>query len=136
MINKLILQGRLTHSVEVKQTQSGVSRCNFTIAWSEKRGENEQLLFLNCTAWRGTADLLGKYFSKGQEIAVEGQLVQRKYTGRDGSEHTVIEMPTVDRVHFCGSKQSGTSGIGGHGDGITDPVTQMEPVDYDEELPF
>lgn len=102
----MILQGRLTRSPELSTTQSGVSRCNFTVAWSEKFGDTENKLFLNCTAWRSAAEFVSNYFTKGQEIAVEGSISQRNYTGKDGAEKTAYEMPSVDRVHFCGPKRS------------------------------
>ena len=135
VINKHILQGRLTHTPELRTTQSGVERCNFTVAWSERRGENESQLFLNCTAWRGTAELLGKYFSKGQEIIVEGALVQRKYTGRDGVERTVIEMPSVDKVHFCGPKRDSGSPRADY-DAPMDPELEGFTDITDDEDPF
>ena len=58
MVNKFILQGRLTADPELKQTQSGVSCANLTIAWSEKYKETETKCFQRCKAWRSTADFI------------------------------------------------------------------------------
>lgn len=107
MINHMTLQGRLTRDPELKTTQSGVSVCSVTVAWSEKHGENENKLFMPVTAWRGTADMLAKYFAKGREIVVEGRVQQREWTDNDGNRRHVIEMQ-ADRVHFCGPKQNNT----------------------------
>lgn len=104
MINHMTLQGRLTRDPELKTTQSGVSVCSVTVAWSEKHGENENKLFMPVTAWRGTAEMMAKYFEKGREIAVEGRVQQREWTDNDGNKRQVIEMQ-ADRVHFCGPKQ-------------------------------
>lgn len=104
MVNHMTLQGRLTRDPELKTTQSGVSVCSVTVAWSERRGENENKLFMPVTAWRGTAEMLAKYFAKGREIIVEGCVKQREWTDNDGNKRQVIEMQ-ADRVHFCGPKQ-------------------------------
>lgn len=130
MINKCIIQGRLTRDVEMRQTQSGISVSSFTVAWSEKYKDIETQLFLNCTAWRNTGEFVNKYFKKGQEIIVEGQLSTRKYTDKDGNNRTVTEL-TVDAVHFCGSKQdrSETTAPEEHDD--------VQPNEYDDDkLPF
>lgn len=104
MINHMTLQGRLTRDPELKTTNSGVSVCSVTVAWSERHGENENKLFMPVTAWRGTAEMLAKYFAKGREIVVEGRVQQREWTDNDGNKRQVIEMQ-ADRVHFCGPKQ-------------------------------
>ena len=103
MLNHMILQGRLTRDPELKTTHGGISVCSVTIAWSEKRGENENKLFMPVTAWRGTAEMLAKYFIKGREIVVEGRVHQRDWTDNEGNRRQVIEMQ-AERVHFCGPK--------------------------------
>ena len=62
--NKVILGGRLTNDVEVKQTQSGISVCSFSLAVNRKVGKDQEAKtdFFNCTAWRGTAEFLSRYF--------------------------------------------------------------------------
>lgn len=104
MVNHVTLQGRLVRDPELRSTGSGVSVCSFTVAWSEKYKENETKLFLPCTAWRSTGEMVSKYFRKGQEIAVEGKLSTREWTDKDGNKRSSNEL-TADRVHFCGPKQ-------------------------------
>ena len=108
MINKMILQGRLTADPEIKQTQSGVSCASFTVAWSEKYKEIETKCFQRCKAWRGTADFLGKYFAKGQEIVVCGKMVTEEWE-KDGQKRSA-QILSVDDVHFCGKKQDTPQG--------------------------
>ena len=98
MLNNFILQCRLTKDVEYGTTNSGVSYANFSVAWNEKYNENEQQLFMNCRAWRGTADLLNKYFKKGDELVIEGKLITETYE-KDGQNKSSTRM-VVDRVHF------------------------------------
>lgn len=104
MINKMIIQGRLTKDVELRHTQSGVAVASFTVAWSEKRNNSENKLFLPCVAWRNSAEFASKYFSKGQEVVVEGKLTSRKWTDKEGNNRETVEL-TVDQLHFCGGKK-------------------------------
>ena len=104
MLNKAVIQGRLTKDPELRTTQSGTPVASFTIAWSEKYKEQERKLFLNCVAWSGNAEFVSKYFRKGAEAVVEGTLGSRAWEDRDGNKREVIEL-TADRIHFCGPKQ-------------------------------
>lgn len=107
MLNKVTLQGRLVRDVEIRRTQSDIPVASFTVAWSEKYKETETKCFLPCTAWRQTGEFIDKYFRKGQEIIVEGQLHTRSYVDNDGNNRNVLEL-TVDKAHFCGPKSSGS----------------------------
>ena len=106
MVNKLILQGRLVADPELRQTQGGAAVCSFRVAWSEKYKETETKLFLSCTAWRGTGEMIAKNFSKGKEIILEGKLSTRSYTDKNGQDRQTTEL-TVERAHFAGSKADG-----------------------------
>lgn len=134
MINHTTLQGRLTRDPELRQTNSGVSVCSFTVAWSEKYKEQETKLFLPCTAWRGTAEMVSRNFSKGREIAVEGKLSTREWDDKDGNHRTSIEM-TVDRVHFCGPK-AGEQPTTPVAPSIPEPADFVDVTDADGNLPF
>ena len=136
MINKMVLQGRLTRDVETRNTQSGISVASFTVAWSKKTKDTETQLFLDCTAWRGTADLVAKYFTKGKEIIVEGELSTEKWTDKDGKNRSTIKM-TVDQVHFCGNKSDSSAGSASYSNATNPAVTSgFEEIKDDEDLPF
>lgn len=107
-VNKFILQGRLTADPEIKQTQSGVSCASFTLAWSEKYKEIETKCFQRCKAWRGTADFLGKYFTKGQELVAVGKMVTEEWE-KDGQKRSQ-QVLVVDEVHFSGKRQDAPQG--------------------------
>ena len=104
MINKMILQGRLTANIELKYTQSDVANTEFTVAWSEKYKETESKCFLRCKAWRQTAEFLEKYFQKGQEILIEGHMVTEEWE-KDGEKKSRT-ICLADKVNFCGSKSN------------------------------
>lgn len=126
MINNFILQCRLTKDVEYGTTNSGVSYANFSVAWNEKYNENEQQLFMNCRAWRGTADLLNKYFKKGDELVIEGKLVTETYE-KDGQNKSSTRM-VVDRVHFTYGKKNQDN---------SQQQPELTPIDdTNDNLPF
>lgn len=133
MLNKMMIQGRLTKDVELRHTQSGVAVASFTVAWSEKRGENEQKLFLPCVAWRNSAEFASKYFGKGQECVVEGKLTSRKWTDKDGNNRETVEL-IVDQLHFCGSKNGNKAAD--PLDDLEKTISGFEELNNDDALPF
>ena len=109
MINKVIIMGRITHDLEIRQSQGGIAVLSFTVAVDRgyvKQGEERQTDFINCVAWRQQAEFIGKYFSKDRMIAIEGNLRTRTYDDKNGTKHYVTEV-FVDKVSFTGEKVSG-----------------------------
>ena len=110
MINNVVLVGRLTRDIELRKTQSGLSVASFTIACDrrllqEQRNNNEQSAdFINCVAWRGSADFLGNYAHKGDTVGVEGRIQTRTYD-RDGQRVYVVEV-LANSVNLLHSKQA------------------------------
>ena len=88
MLNKIFLQGRLVADPELRHTQSGIPVASFRIAvdrdFKNQNGEKEAD-FINIVAWRGTAEFVTRFFSKGRMIIVDGRLQVRDYTDRDGN---------------------------------------------------
>jgi single-strand DNA-binding protein len=113
-MNKVVLIGRLVADPELRQTQSGISACRFRIAvnrrYKNDRGEYEAD-FINCTAWRQTAEFISRYFSKGSMIAVEGSLRTGSYQDRTHADVTHYTTDVyVDNAEFCGSKAENNGG--------------------------
>lgn len=104
MLNNMILQGRFTKNLELKHTKNDIAVCSFVLAWSEKYGEKEQTLFLNCVAYKNNAEFITKYFKKGDMVAIEGKLTSRSYEDKEGQKKYITEL-IADRVHFCGNKK-------------------------------
>jgi single-strand DNA-binding protein len=107
-MNKVILMGRLTRDIELRQTPNGLSVTRFSIAVNRRfasKGAQQTADFIDCVAWRQTADFIGKYFHKGDMIAVVGSITTDNYTDRNGQKvyRTYV---TVDEVYFTGAKQS------------------------------
>lgn len=114
-MNKVILMGRLTADPELRQTQSGIASCRFTIAvnrqFADKNTGERQADFITCTAWRQTAEFVSKYFGKGSMIALSGSLRTGSYQDKSHSDVTHYTTDVlVDSVEFTGSKaESGGS---------------------------
>lgn len=117
-MNKVILMGRLTADPELRQTQSGVSSCRFTVAvnrnFVDKQSGERQADFITCIAWRQTAEFVTRYFNKGSMICVEGSLRTGSYQDRNHSDVTHYTTDVyVDNVEFTGSKRE-SGGNGGY----------------------
>lgn len=108
MLNRVIIMGRITHDLEVRQTPSGVSALTFSVAvdrnFKNQNGEYDTD-FITCVAWKHTAEFIGKYFAKGRMIALEGNLRTRTYEDKNGTKHYVTEV-YVDAASFTGEKNS------------------------------
>ena len=115
MLNKVIIMGRLTRDPEFRQTTSGVPVCRFSVAisrqFANKQTGEREADFVDCVAWRQTAEFVSRYFSKGNMILVEGQLRNDNYTDNNGVKHYRMNV-FVDNVSFCESKGNGGQGGG------------------------
>ena len=111
MLNKIILMGRLTRDPELRRTQSGTAVTSFSLAvdrdFKSQSGEKETD-FIDLVAWRGTAEFVSKYFTKGRMAVVEGRLLIRDWTDRDGGKRRSAEV-IADNVYFGDSKREGGS---------------------------
>lgn len=108
MLNNLSIMGRLTADPELMNTASGISVTNFSIAvernYLEKDNEKRQSDFFNVVAWRGTAELICKHFTKGKSIIVQGYLQTRNYEDKNGTKKYITEI-VAEHVFFAGDKQ-------------------------------
>ena len=95
-MNIVTITGRLGADVELRQTQQGVSVATFSLAVSRPRAK-DTTDWINCVAWRQSAEFLSRYTHKGDLIAVAGMLTTRKYEDKDGNKRTAYEV-LCDRV--------------------------------------
>lgn len=132
MINKVILVGRLTADPELRQTQSGISVTSFTVACnrSYSSGGERQADFINCVAWRQSAEFISKYFRKGNAIGVEGSIQTRKYTDKSGNNRVAVEV-VVDNASFIESKSAASQSSGGNFSNNNAPSAPQAPAQSD-----
>ena len=109
MLNHITLMGRLTRDPELRHTQSGVAVASFSLAverdFSSRDGGDKQTDFIDCVAWRNTAEFVSRYFTKGQLVAVSGRLQIRDWTDKDGGKRRSAEV-VVDNAYFAESKRN------------------------------
>ena len=94
-MNKVILSGRITKDPEIRYTQNGASVVSFSIAVDRPIRDaqgNRQADFINCVAWRSTAEFISRYIKKGYMLLVEGYITSRSYQGQDGQTRYVTEV--------------------------------------------
>ena len=109
-MNVVCLVGRLTADPELRQTPNGTNVCSFSVAvnraFAGANGER-QADFINCVAWRQTAEFIARYFRKGQNIGLNGTIQTRTYQDKDtGKNRTAFEV-VINNAYFVESK--GTS---------------------------
>ena len=146
-MNLVILHGRITADPTIRTANSGTKIAGFTIAvdrrLKDKTTGERKTDFCRCTAFGKTAEMLERFWTKGKEILVEGELQQNDYTAQDGHEVKSYQV-VVNQVHFCGSKndsaQYGTTQTEPTQPGLPADVQQLaEQVDAivsEESVPF
>ena len=134
-MNIIAIKGRLVRDPEIRQTQSGVSVTNITVAVdrSYSAGGEKQTDFFDCVFWRQGAECVNKYFSKGKEIIVHGEMQSRKWQDKDGNTRISWEIQDA-HAEFCGGKSD---------NGVTNTtVTNANENDFSvienpvDDLPF
>lgn len=139
MLNHITLMGRLTRDPELRTTQSGINVTSFSLAverdFKDKQTGEKTTDFIDCVAWRNTADFVSKYFSKGRMAVVSGRLQIRDWTDDNGNKRRSAEV-LVDNAYFGDSKKDD----GGQAT-YAPPAAQENPYaeqtgDDDGELPF
>lgn len=108
MLNHIVLQGRLTRDPELRQLPDGSSVLNFSMAvdrdyLNRESGERETD-FVDCVAFRGTAEFMDKYFKKGSMVLVSGRLRVRNWKDKDGYKRRSTEV-IAENVYFGESKR-------------------------------
>lgn len=137
-MNIVILKGRLTKAPEIKTTTNDTKVCTFSIAVNRRFSKENEADFINCTAWRQTAEFIHKYFIKGQEICINGSLQVRKWEDKDGNARYATDV-VVDNAEFCGNKKDNQSSANANDNTTSLDIggNAFEVSDVnDDELPF
>lgn len=148
-MNVICLLGRLTADPELRHTQNQVPVTSFSVAVDRRftpQGQERQADFINCVAWRQTAEFVTKYFRKGQRIALQGSLQARQYTDKEGNKRTAYEV-VVDNAFFAESKSASAGSAPRYDSQVpqyqeappafsTAASSDFEEIVGDDELPF
>ena len=133
-LNKVILGGRLTADPELKQTPQGVAVVSFSIAVNRK-GKDASTDFINCVAWRQTADFICRFFKKGSSICVSGSIQTRTWTDNQNNKRQATEV-VVDEAFFVDTKGENSQGSYDEPAFQTTQAPNFEEVASDDDLPF
>ena len=134
MLNQITVMGRLVRDPEIRYTQSGTPVTSFTLAvdrdYSGADGE-KKTDFIDCIAFKGTAEFVSKHFAKGTMAVVNGRLQFRDWQDRDGNKRRNAEI-LVENIYFGERKQQGAVDVA-----AGDYTEGFEELDEDDgELPF
>ena len=138
MLNHIVIMGRLTRDPELRYTQSQTPVASFTLAvdrdFGGRDGGEKQTDFIDCVAWRQTAEFVNKYFTKGSMAVVSGRLQIRDWTDRDGGKRRDSGDSRSDSYSNSYSRPS--SGYDAPRSVNSAPSAFSELDDGDGELPF
>ena len=139
MLNHITIMGRLTRDPELRRTNTGKAVTSFTLAvdrdYAEKGAERETD-FIECVAWRGTAEFVDKYFGRGQMAVVSGRLQIRDWEDKDGNKRRSAEV-VADNVYFGEQKRdAGANGAPSYGVKPAPASVFAMLEDEDSQLPF
>lgn len=107
-MNLVTLVGNLTKDPEHRTTEAGTSTTRFTVAVQRNFKNSEgkyEADFITCVAWRGTADFIAKYFSKGSKIGITGSIATRTYKNNEDKTVYVTEV-NVNTAEFVGGNNN------------------------------
>lgn len=134
MINRVIVEGRLTKDPVLRKTQNGASVVSYTIACNRrfKQDGQPEADFISCIAWKKTADVVVQYTQKGSLVGVEGRIQTRNYDDKDGKKVFVTEVIT-DNISLLESKKKATA----QAEESTMSFPSSDEINInDEDLPF
>lgn len=136
-LNKVILCGRLTADVELKQTPNGLPVCTFSLAVNRKvaKDQPQKADFIKCVAWRQTAEFISRYFNKGSSLCVVGSIQQRTWKNDEGYARESVEV-LVEEAMFVDSKSDAGNYDAPTYTSQTPTAPKFEDLKTDEDLPF
>lgn len=139
-LNKVVLCGRLTATPELKQTTSGVSTTNFTLAVNRKysKEKEQQADFISIVAWRQTAEFITKYFDKGNAICITGSIQTRSWETSKGEKRYATDV-VADEAYFVDGKQATENAFDDKDEQEYQPKPvepKFETISAEEPLPF
>ena len=137
-LNKVILGGRVTADPEFKATPQGISVCSFSVAVNRRSKDGQAPAdFINCQAWRATAEFIHRYFKKGSSICLVGSIQTRTWNAQQGNKRYATEV-IVDEAYFVDSKSDNAAPAFGMDAASfqTQQAPKFEEIAGDDDLPF
>ena len=144
-LNRVILIGRLTRDPELRYTPSGTAVASFSIAnnrtYAVAGEKKEQVSYFDCIAWSKLGEIITEYCKKGQRIAVEGRLQQRRWEDQENNKKSKIEL-VIENFQFLTGKGAGDESSQSQGNTSNDSSSDYSSAGFDDnpfsddEIPF
>ncbi len=136
-LNKVQLIGHLGKDPEIRNLDSQVKVANFSIATSEyymnRNNEKVQVTeWHRVVVWRGLAEVVEKYVTKGMKVYVEGKLKTRSWDDREGKKHYVTEVHADNLIMLSNNRQENSQQPHATADNV--PSNEFQP--QEDDLPF
>ena len=138
MLNKIIVQGRMTRDPELRYTQSQKPVASFSLACDRDyvpTGEDRQADFIDVVAFGKTAEFVDQYFLKGSMAIVTGRLQLRDWTDKDGNKRRSAEI-LAEHVYFGERKRDGGETARPASAPVDVSAATFEELAEDGELPY
>ena len=141
MLNHIVIMGRLARDPELRHTQTGTPVASFTLAvdrdFKDKNTGERATDWIDVVAWRGSAEFVSKYFTKGRMAVVDGRLQIRDWTDKDGNKRRAAEV-VADNIYFGDTRRDGDAGsygdrgygAGSYGGQSSRPAAPAASADY------
>lgn len=127
-MNSVSITGRITKDPELRVTPSGTSVCAFSVA-VDRPNVKDKVDFLDCVAWRASAEFVSKYFHKGDGIEITGCITSRSYEDKNGNKRKAVEI-VCEHISFPKGKKQDSNGQSDA------EAPNFEELASDEDLPF
>jgi len=135
--NRITIVGYLGRDPELRSTPQGMEVCNFSVATTDKKGDEEITTWFKVTVWGKQAAPCANYLAKGKQVYVDGRLSQSTYKDKEGVERTSLEV-NASTVQFLGSNGERSSQSEEYGERKVQPKQKAAPASrrHDDDIPF
>jgi single-strand DNA-binding protein len=134
--NRIVLQGRLSSNPETRETSSGITVTNFTLAVDRGFGEDKKTDFIPCVIFGKQAETIGKFVTKGTLILISGTLQTKSWEDKEGNKRTGFEV-LAQEFAFCESKSSSSTNSPSESKkAVQGDISALNEVSNNEDLPF
>ena len=133
--NKVVLMGNVVADVDLRETKSGTAVTDLRLAVDDKRGKNDETVFVDVTLWGRTAEIANEYLSKGSPVLIDGRLQMDRWESEEGVKRSKLKI-VCDRLKLVGGRRDNNDDGG--------PPPQHNNVDAnhngenekDDDIPF
>lgn len=130
---KATVIGNLGRDPDVRPLQSGKKVASFSVASTEKTGNGQETIWINCEAWEKTAEVAEKYLRKGSQVYIEGRMKLEKWTDKEGRERETYKLVIADMRLIGGKPDNATEQKTAQ---TATTVGKPDLTDSDDDLPF